>query len=97
MPINITAMMARPIPAIPSGPGCSLAKTTANATVTIKNSALIVDAAETCRFNSDKLKNQTLRKRQIAIMKGQINAVGENGSFSLNIIQTPVAITMLKR
>jgi hypothetical protein len=74
-----------------------LAKTIANATVTIKNNALIVDAAETCRFRSDKLKNQTLRKRQIAIMKGQINAAGKNGSFSLNISQTPVAITILKR
>ena len=47
MPINITAMMARPMPDIPSGPGCSLAKTIANATVTIKNNVLVVDAADT--------------------------------------------------
>ena len=97
MPINIIAAMARAIPATPSGPGCSLAKTTANAMVTIKNKALIVDAADTWIFNSDKLKNHTLKKRHIAIIKGQIKALGENGSFYLNISQTPVAITILKR
>ena len=40
-------MMARPMPDIPSGPDCSLAKTIANATVTIKNNVLVVDATDT--------------------------------------------------
>jgi hypothetical protein len=97
MPINIIATIAKPIPAVPSGPGCSLAKTMANATVIIKNSARIGDAADTSIFNSDKLKNHTLKNKQIAMISGQIKAVGENGAFSLNMSQTPDAITILKR
>ena len=97
MPINIIATIAKPIPVIPRGPGCSLAKTMAKATVTIKNSARIADAADTSIFNSDKLKNHTLKNKQIAMISGQIKAVGENGAFSLNMSQTPDAITILKR